>query len=152
MSSRSTYPPPADPATGPPRGSQRFDDDDGAAWWGFAAIMLLIGGVLNFIYGWAAIDSANFYINNAKYVISDLNTWGWVVLVIGVIQVTGAIGLFAGNQYGRWIGILSASAGAIAQLLAIPGYPFLSVTLFAVDILILYGLITHGHPRRGGAI
>jgi hypothetical protein len=147
-----TYPPPADPVTGPSRGSQRFDDDSGAAWWGFAAIMLLIGGILNFIYGWAAIDSANFYINDADYVISDLNTWGWVVLVIGAIQVTGAIGLFAGSQYGRWIGILAAAANAIVQLLAIPGYPFLSLALFGLDILILYGLVAHGHPKQGGVI
>lgn len=147
--SSSIYPPPTGPVTGPPPGDPRFDDDDGAAWWGFAGIMLLIAGVLNFIYGWAAIDTANFYVNNADYVISDLNTWGWVVLGIGVFQVGGAIGLFAGSQIGRWVGIVAAAANAIAQLLAIPGYPLLSLAMFGVDILIIYGLVTHGHAKRG---
>jgi hypothetical protein len=146
------YPPPADPLTGPPRESQRFEDDDGAAWWGFAAVMLFIGGVMNFIYGWAAIDSANFYINDVDYVISDLSTWGWVMLGLGVVQIGAAIGIGFGSQIGRWIGIISAAANAIAQLLSIPGYPFLSLALFSLDLLILYGLTAHPRVRRGGAI
>jgi hypothetical protein len=146
------YPPPADPVTGPPRGSQPYDDDAGAAWWGFAGIMLFIGGALNFIYGWAAIDSANFYVNDAEYVISDLNTWGWLMLGLGVVQVAAAIGICFGNQLARWVGIVSAGANAIVQLLAIPGSPFLSLSLFGLDILILYGLIAHSRPRAGGAI
>jgi hypothetical protein len=140
-----------DPVTGPQRGSERYEDD-GAAWWGFAAIMLLIVGILNFIYGWAAIDNSKFYVRDAEYVISDLKTWGWVVLVIGVVQIGGALGLFAGSQIGRWIGILAAGCNAIAQLLLLSGAPFLSLALFGIDVLIIYGLVAHGHPRKGGVI
>jgi hypothetical protein len=144
-SSRSQYPPPSAPTSGPAYTASR--EDDGSGWVTFAAVMLLIAGVLNFIYGLAAVDSANFYVDDAKYVISDLNTWGWVLMVIGAIQFGGALALFAGNAIGRWIGILAAGLNGIAQLLSIPSYPLLSVTLFAVDVLIIYGLVAHGDRR-----
>jgi hypothetical protein len=151
MSSRTVYPP-AEPATGPPRPEGRYvGEDDGSGWVAFAGIMLVIAGVLNFIYGWAAVDAANFYISNAQYVISDLDTWGWVLMAVGVIQFGGAMALFFGLGIGRWIGIASAGINAIAQLLAIPGYPLLSISLFAIDVLIIYGLVAHG-GRRSSAV
>jgi hypothetical protein len=150
MSSRTVHPPPAEPSSGPRRSTERYDDE-GAGWVGFAAIMLLIVGVLNFIYGWAAIASANFFIDDARYVFSDLNTWGWILLCIGALQVIGAVALFAGSGFGRWIGILSAGLNGIAQLLFLPSYPLLSIALFAVDMAIIYGLVAYGH-RRGPAL
>lgn len=35
-------------------------------------------------------------------------------------------------------------ANALAQLLMMPAYPFWSLTLFAIDILAVYGLIAYG--------
>ena len=110
--------------------------------------LLAIVGVLNFIYGIAAIDAANFYVANAQYVFSDLSTWGWVMLIIGTIQFAAACGLFLGASWGRWVGIATASLNAIAQLMWIDAAPWLSVALFAVDIIVLYGLIAHGGRRR----
>jgi hypothetical protein len=86
----------------------------------------------------------------AQFVISDLQTWGWVLIAIAVVQLVGAAALFLDFGIGRWIGILSATANAIAQLLSIQSYPLLSLALFSVDIIIIiYGLATHP-SRRGG--
>jgi hypothetical protein len=117
---------------------------DGQAWILFAGIMLALMGILNLIYGIAAIDRANFYVADANYVFSDLRTWGWVVAVLGGLQLLAAFSVWSGGTYGRWFGVACAGANAIAQLLAIPGYPFLAVTLFGVDILIIYALVAHG--------
>jgi hypothetical protein len=117
---------------------------DDRAWLAFASIMLAIAGVLNVVYGIGAIDRSKFFVTDAEYVISDLRTWGWVVLVLGALQVLAAFSIWGGGQYGRWFGIACASANAIAQLLAIPGYPFLAITLFGVNVLIIYGLAVHG--------
>jgi hypothetical protein len=147
MSTRSTYSggePMGQTAAAPPE--ERYADQ-GGGWLAFAGIMLAIVGVMNIVYGIAAIDSANFYANNAKYVFSDLNTWGWIMLCIGAVQFAAAFAIFGNITWGRWIGILSASVNAIFQLLFIPSYPFLSLALFAVDILIVYGLVAHGGRR-----
>jgi len=118
--------------------------DTGYGWVIFAGSMLLIVGVLNTVYGIAAIDNANFFVNGANYVISDLNTWGWVVLITGVVQILTAFGIWARNTFATWLGIAFACLNAIAQLLMLPAYPLLSIALFGVDVLIVYGLAVHG--------
>jgi hypothetical protein len=131
-----------------PRRQAVYDEPQGAGWLMFAGIMLLIAGVLNVIYGIAAIGDSNFFINDQKYILSDLNTWGWVTLVIGALQVGAAFSIWAGNQFGRWFGIATASISAIGALLSIPAYPFWSLAIFAVDILIIYGLAAYGGRHR----
>ena len=123
------------------------EDIQGAGWVMFAGIMILIVAVLNIIYGIAAIDGSKFFIEDEKFILSDLNTWGWIVLIIGVLQLFAGFSIWAGGEYGRWIGIITASVSAIGALLTIPGYPFWSLAIFAIDILIIYGLAAYGGQR-----
>ena len=116
----------------------------GEGWVLFAGIMVLIAGILNTIYGIAAIDKANFFVEDKKFIISDLATWGWIILIIGVIQLIAAFSIWAGGEFGRWVGIIGASLSAIGALLSIPGYPFFSLAVFAIDLLIIYGLAAYG--------
>lgn len=109
-------------------------------WWIFAGIMLLIAGVLNVIWGIAAIGDSKFFIDDAKYVLSGLHTWGWVTLLIGALELGAAASLFSGGGFGRWIGVLAASLSAIASLLSIAAYPFWSLSIFALSIIIVYQL------------
>jgi hypothetical protein len=128
-----------------------FADRPGAGWVAFAATMLFIVGVLNVIYGIAAIDNSKFFVHNAKYVFSDLNTWGWIVLILGVVQLFSGLGIWAGNQAARWAGILVAGLSAIAQLLFLPSQPLASLAIFAIDVVILYGLLAYGGRNRAAA-
>ncbi|HMI72090.1 MAG TPA: hypothetical protein VK510_18985, partial [Solirubrobacteraceae bacterium] len=84
-----------------------------SGWVTFAGVMLLIAGVLNVIYGIAAIGDSKFFINDSKYILSNLSTWGWITLIIGVIQLFAAFSLWSGNLYGRIIGIGAAGLSAI---------------------------------------
>jgi hypothetical protein len=123
------------------------DSTQGVGWVLFAGIMLMIAASLNIIWGIAAIDDAKFFIADQKYIISDLNTWGWIILIVGVLQMIAAFSIWAGGEYGRWIGIITASASAIGALMSIPGYPFWSLAVFGVDLLIIYGLAAYGGQR-----
>ena len=76
----------------------------GTGWLLFAGIMLIVAGTLNIIWGIAAVDNANFFVEGERYIFEDLNTMGWIVLVIGVIQVLAAFSIWAGGEFGRWIG------------------------------------------------
>jgi hypothetical protein len=68
----------------------------------------------------------------------------WIVLVIGVLQLFAAFSIWQGGEYGRWIGLISASVSAIASLMSIGAYPFWALCLFGVDLLIIYGLAAYG--------
>ncbi|HET8953508.1 MAG TPA: hypothetical protein VFN44_23500 [Solirubrobacteraceae bacterium] len=129
------------------RGSTAYPPE-GAGWVLFAGIMIMMVGVLNIIWGIAAIDKASFFVQDAKFVISDLQTWGWIVLILGALQLLAAFSIWAGGGYGRWFGIATATFNAIAALLSIPAYPFWALAIFAVDILIVYALAAYGGDRR----
>jgi hypothetical protein len=119
-----------------------------SGWVTFAGVMLLIAGALNVIYGIAAIGDSKFFINDSKYILSNLNTWGWITLIIGVIQLFAAFSLWSGNLYGRIIGIGAAGLSAIGALLSIPAYPFWSLAIFAIDIVIIHQIATRGTEGR----
>jgi hypothetical protein len=129
-----------------PQGSTSVTE--GGGWITFAGVVLVIVATLNIIDGIAAIGDSAFFVGDARYVFSDLNTWGWIVLVIGVIQAAVALGVWAGSQLARWTGVLIVSLNAIAQLLFIPSYPFLALSIFTLDVLVLYGLIAYGGRPR----
>jgi hypothetical protein len=115
----------------------------------FAAVLLLIAGTLNIIYGIGALDNANIYANDTRYIFTNLNTMGWVLIILGVIQLTGGFSLMAGNVYGRVIGIVGASLGAIGALLSIGGAnPWWSLAIFALCVYIISGISQLGEDER----
>ena len=118
----------------------------------FAGVLLLIAGTLNIIYGIGALDDANIFVNEQRFIFTNLNTMGWVIIVLGIIQLTGGFSLMAGNTYGRVIGIIGASLGAIAALLSIGGNnPWWSLGIFALCLWILHGILTYGEERGARA-
>ena len=115
-------------------------EDRVTGWWVFAGTLLAIAGVLNVIWGIAAIGEASIFVANQKFILSTLQTWGWVTLIIGVMQLIAGFSLFSGGGFGRWFGMLAAGLSAISALLSIAAYPFWSLCIFALAIIILYEL------------
>jgi hypothetical protein len=114
-----------------------------------AATLLMIAGTLNIIYGIGALDGANIFVNDKRYIFTDLNTMGWVLIVLGIIQLAGGFSLAAGNTYGRVIGIIGASLGAIGALLSIGGsYPWWSLGIFFLCLYIIHGIFIYGDDER----
>jgi hypothetical protein len=124
------------------------EDDSGYGWVLFAGTMLAIAASLNFIEGIAAVSNSKFFIANAQFVSSDLNTWGWVTICLSALQMLVAIGVWAQVPSIRWFGVVIAAVGAIEALVIMPAYPFWSLCLFAIDILVVYGLVAHGARSR----
>jgi hypothetical protein len=115
----------------------------------FAATMLLIVGTLNVIYGIGALDDANIFVNDQRFILTNLNTLGWVLIILGAIQLGGGFSLMAGNTFGRVIGIIGGSLGAIGALLSIGGsYPWWSLAIFALCVYVVHGLIVYGEDQR----
>lgn len=127
-----------------------MDADDVPSWWIFAGILLGISGVLNVIWGIAAISESHFFVLNTHYILSELKTWGWITLILGVAEGLAAVSLFVGGAYGRWFGVAMAALVAIASLMDIPAYPFWSLCVFALSVIILYQLVKTPQARAGG--
>jgi hypothetical protein len=111
-----------------------------SGWWVFAGVLLIVAGLLNIVYGIAAIGDSKFFTENVTFIVSGLNTWGWILMIVGVLELVAAFSLFAGGEFGRWFGIFIASLNSIAALLSIPAYPFWSLAVFALSIIIVYKL------------
>ncbi len=127
-----------------------MEADDVPSWWIFAGILLGVSGVLNVIWGIAAISKSHFFVLNTHYILSDLKTWGWITLILGVAEGIAAVSLFAGGAYGRWFGVATAALVAIGSLLDIPAYPFWSLCVFALSVIILYQLVKTPDARARG--
>jgi hypothetical protein len=124
------------------------DEDASYGWVLFAGTMLAILSTVNFIEGVAAVSNSTFFVANAKFVASGLNTWGWVLIALSVVQLGVAFGVWARVEGIRWIGVALISVNAVIQLIAMPAYPLWSLTMFTLDILIIYGLVAHGARPR----
>jgi hypothetical protein len=105
-----------------------------------ALVFLSIGGVLNVIYGIAGISNSNVFVSNAHFVFGDLKTWGWIILILGAIELIAAGSLAFGGAFGRYFAIGAGMLAALGALLSIPAYPLWSLAIFALSLWIIYGV------------
>jgi hypothetical protein len=119
--------------------------DNGAGWVAYAWLVLIVIGVWNIIEGIVAISRSQFFTSTgAHYVYSDLKTWGWIILIWGILEVLAAGSVLRGGQWGRWFGIFVAGVAIILQFLALPIYPFWALIEIFMFALVLYGLAAYG--------
>jgi len=115
-------------------------------WKSFCGILLMVVGFFNIIDGLVAITRSNqveAQITQELPLTSNVKTWGWIVLILGIILILAGFGLLAGSTWARVIGILAASVNAIAQLAWLPHNNFWSFTMILVDIIVIYGIAVH---------
>ena len=110
----------------------------------FAAIMLMVAGTVNVVYGIAAIGDSKFFVGETSYVFSNLHTWGWITLLLGILGLFAGVSVVRGGVFGRIIGIAVASITAIGALLSVGGaYPFWSLGIFAICVVVIHGLAVY---------
>jgi hypothetical protein len=128
--------------------STLYDFDDKATGWiGFAGVMLGLAGVWNLTEGLLAIGDSRVYVADSVFVFSNINTWGWIIMFLGIAELAAAFMLGTGSRFARWFGITAASVNAFGQLYFLTAYPLWGVMMFAIDILIIYALVVHGGKR-----
>lgn len=118
---------------------------EGAGWILFAAIMFVIAASLNIIWGIAAVAESGFFVASASYIlITDLTVWGWIAIGFGALELLAVLSIWRGGAFGRWFGILVAGLSIVLALMSMPAYPFWSLVLVAINMLVVYGLATYG--------
>jgi hypothetical protein len=130
----------------PRRGDVQYKDPHAEGWMTFSVVMLMVLGVSNVIGGIAAIGDSKFFPGTAKYLVGDLHSLGWAVLILGAVQVVAGLGVRAGSFPAVWIGVASAGLNLVGQLLFLPAQPLWSLGLAALDAAVLFGLVTYANP------
>jgi hypothetical protein len=125
-------------------------DSRGAGWRTFSGLVLALGGIFAVTYGLTAVFRSTFFANDAVFVFSDLNTWGWITFGLGAVAIASGLAVFSGREWARWTGIAIAGLGALGQLMIAQAYPLWSLMIMAVYVLAVYGLAVYG-VRDAGA-
>ncbi|MFE2554735.1 hypothetical protein ACFXGT_01665 [Streptomyces sp. NPDC059352] len=126
-----------------PRSAPRSGGSGGIAGGGtvFAAVLLSLSGLLDVFQGIAAIAEDDVYARVGNYVFEfDLTAWGWIHLILGIIVVLTAVGLFMGANWARAAGICLAGLSMIANFLWLPYQPWWAITILAIDVFIIWAL------------
>ena len=112
-------------------------------WAGFAALMLMVIGGINFFEGLIAIIRDKYYVlTPQQIVVFDMTTWGWIMLIWGVLLVIGGLGLTRGAGWARWFTIVVVSLNMLAQLgwLGSSQYPLWTLVVIALDVMVVFAL------------
>jgi hypothetical protein len=117
----------------------------------FASVALAVLGFFNMLDGIAAISRSHVFVANAHYVVGNLRAWGWVILILAILQLVAAGGVLAGNPLARWFGVVVVGLNAIGQMFFLASYPFWSIVIIAVDVVALYALCVYGSRENLGA-
>lgn len=121
-----------------------------SSWWTFAGIMIMISGVINAFDGLVAITQSRYIernIGGELPITNNVKTWGWVELILGVILILVAFGVFSGANWARIVGIIVVSINLVFQFAYLGHYPFWSFTMIVVDLLIIFGLAGSSERR-----
>jgi hypothetical protein len=115
----------------------------------FAAALMIIGGVWAILVGISALAKDNIFVTTTQYTYKiDVTGWGWVHLILGILITIGGLCLFLGQTWARILAVFLAVCSAVAQFLFLPYYPLWSILIIALDIFIIWAVLTGGNGRR----
>jgi hypothetical protein len=115
----------------------------GRGWVGFAAILLMVAGVMQFFDGLWAIRTQDTAVD-ALFWNNNLEAWGWFYLIVGVgLFVTGLF-IFRRAAWAYGVGIFVGCIGAVLNIFWIFSYPLASILLITLNLIVVYALTTYG--------
>ena len=121
--------------------------DEQSYWVIFAGVILFIAGSLGFFYGLGAVlNDEAITIQGRGVIVWDFTAWGWAHMILGVIMVLTSAGLLMGLGWARVVAVIFATLNAIAQVGLITANPLWSVTLIALDVIVIYQLTVRWVP------
>ena len=114
-----------------------------AGWIGFAAIVLMVIGGIDFLQGLLALfEDDYFVVTQSGFLVVDVTTWGWIMLIWGVLLAFAGFGLIMGRTWARWFTIVVVGVNFFAQLgfLGNSNYPLWALTALTLNVIVLYAL------------
>jgi hypothetical protein len=111
----------------------------------FAAALMIISGIWAFLVGISALSKDKVFVIAPDYTYKiDVTGWGWIHLILGIIVALGGLCLLLGQTWARILAVFLAVCSAIAQFLFLPYYPLWSILIIALDIFVIWAVLTGG--------
>ena len=130
-------------------GTTHTEPSGWAGWIRFAGLMMIFSGVMNATYGVIALINDQWVVwgNDAAMVV-DITGWGWVHLILGIVVLLAGAGSMSGNPVARVVAVIVVGVSLIVNFVALPIYPFWSIIVMAIDVLVIRAVIVHGREVR----
>jgi hypothetical protein len=107
----------------------------------FAGVLLTLASIFQVLQGIAAIANDNVYVRGLSYTYEfDVTAWGWIHLLLGLVGLGTGIGILMGQTWGRILGVLIAGISMLSNFMFMPYYPFWSLAVIALDVVIIWAL------------
>jgi hypothetical protein len=137
----------------PPSVAADGDNQEVTGWVGwvvFAAVIMFTAGVINVIEGLVALFKDDYYqVRPSGLVVQiDYTSWGWTLLVFGVLLLITGYGVGVGQTWARITGVVLAALNAVVNLGFISAYPIWIVLVISLDVIVIYALIVHGREAK----
>jgi len=117
-------------------------------WVDFGGVIMILSGIFQAIAGLVGIFRQTFYVvgndSSQLLIVSNVHTWGWINLIVGVVVILAGISLFSGSTWARILAVLFAAGSAIVNLVNMPLYPLWSIICLTLSVLVMYAVIAHG--------
>jgi hypothetical protein len=126
-----------------------------AGWIRFAGVMMIVMGSLDFFQGLIAIIRDKYYLlTPSQIIVFDFTTWGWVMLIWGLVVMFAGFGLLSASGWARWLTIVVASLNFVVQLGFVGSYQYTlwALTVIGLNIIVLYALIARWGDARAEAL
>jgi len=115
-------------------------------WTAFASFMMILIGLWWVLAGIVGILKDDIFIVTSKYVFQfNIQTWGWIHLVLGVVVLLAGAAVFRGAVWGRAIGVVMALLSCLIGFAWLPAYPVWGVLLIVASVFVVWALTVHGH-------
>ena len=117
----------------------------GTGWIIFAGILMILAGgnmAINGLWALHADDAVQkSFGDTLLFSSSNLDTWGWIYLIVGAVVLVAGIGVFFRAAFGVVIGIIAAVVQAfLAFFWIFSPYWQGALVIFALDMLVIYAL------------
>jgi len=130
-------------ASAPP--SELQGEVDRHSWLDLAGILLFLVGFFNIIDGVSAISGSKYTSSNVLF--ADLKAWGWFFLIVGIVQLLAGWAVMKGANWAAIVGMVTAFVNAISQISASHTFTVWALTIVAMVVLVIYGLVRYGGGR-----
>jgi hypothetical protein len=134
----------------PGQARPRSEPTGWVGWIVFAAVIMIMVGVLHAIEGFVALFKDSYYLVHPSGLVLSFNytAWGWTHIILGLLIAGAGAGLFSGRMWARVVGIAVAVLSLLGNFAFTSAYPIWSATLIIIDVFIIYALTVHGREMK----
>jgi hypothetical protein len=108
----------------------------------FAAFLMSIVGFFNIVDGLTSLTKRSFYlVPSNKLLIFNFTAWGWIWIIVGIVQIFVGASILARGTWARTAGIALMVLAVAGQFAFMNAFPLWSIVIIAVSLVAIYLLM-----------